>query len=69
MNDTFRAAENPPLFIKAAHAGSIVYPSGGQYGPRFQNDLQLVLLHTGSMNIYIDGVSNQKYKNKLSCKP
>ncbi|MEH7479968.1 AraC family transcriptional regulator [Neobacillus drentensis] len=58
-NTTIRSAENPPLFIKYANAGSIVYPPGGQYGPRFQNDLQLVLLHTGAMNIHIDGVSNQ----------
>ncbi|KKI91106.1 hypothetical protein WQ54_16720 [Bacillus sp. SA1-12] len=53
------AAENPPYFISDAYAGSIVYPPGGQYGPRIQNDLQLVLLHTGSMMIYVDGVAHQ----------
>jgi AraC-like DNA-binding protein len=41
--------------IKLAWAGSIIYPSGGRYGPRVQDDLQLVLLHSGEMRIEIDG--------------
>src|SRR5690606_8341628 len=49
---------NTPFRAKGARAGPIVYPPGGQFGPRIQNDLQLVLLHTGAMNVSIDGVKN-----------
>lgn len=49
-------AENfPPFSVKFAYAGTIVYPPGGKHGPRMQNDLQLVLVHTGAMNVWIDG--------------
>ncbi|SDM86197.1 AraC family transcriptional regulator, arabinose operon regulatory protein [Paenibacillus sp. yr247] len=42
--------------IDTATVGTIVYPPGGRYGPRIQQDIQLVLLHTGSMEVAIDGV-------------
>ncbi|OPA73376.1 AraC family transcriptional regulator [Paenibacillus selenitireducens] len=50
----------PPLFIpledlQFTYAGSVVYPPGGRFGPRIQQDLQLVLLYTGEMNVSIDG--------------
>jgi AraC-like DNA-binding protein len=35
-------------------AGDVVYPPGGTLGPRWQHDVQLVLLHTGSARISID---------------
>jgi AraC-like DNA-binding protein len=35
-------------------AGEVVYPPGGRLGPRWQHDLQLVLIHTGSARIAID---------------
>jgi AraC-like DNA-binding protein len=35
-------------------AGEVVYPPGGTLGPRWQHDVQLVLLHTGSARISID---------------
>jgi AraC family transcriptional regulator of arabinose operon len=41
-----------------ADCGSIVYSPGGHYGPRFQYDVQLVLLHTGQVDITIDGSSH-----------
>ncbi|MFD0618394.1 AraC family transcriptional regulator [Paenibacillus sp. GCM10027629] len=41
--------------LRNAYAGSIVYPPGGRYGPRIQQDLQLVLLYTGEMTVTIDG--------------
>src|SRR4051794_36093615 len=44
----------PPFEIHNAFAGTIVYPPGGQLGPRVQSDLQLVLLHSGSIDIKID---------------
>jgi AraC-like DNA-binding protein len=35
-------------------AGEVVYPPGGTLGPRWQHDVQLVLIHTGSARISID---------------
>jgi AraC-like DNA-binding protein len=46
----------PPSSITRASAGTIVYSPGGRFGPRLQQDLQLVLLHTGNMEVSIDGV-------------
>jgi len=40
--------------IRSAYAGTVIYPAGGRYGPRVQDDLQLVLLHSGEMSIEID---------------
>jgi len=40
--------------IKTAYAGSIVYPPGGTFGPRIQKDVQLVMLHSGSLTLYLD---------------
>jgi AraC-like DNA-binding protein len=34
--------------------GEVVYPPGGRLGPRWQRDLQLVLVHTGSARITVD---------------
>jgi AraC-like DNA-binding protein len=34
--------------------GEVVYPPGGRLGPRAQDDVQLVLVHTGSARIAID---------------
>jgi AraC family transcriptional regulator, arabinose operon regulatory protein len=45
----------PHYVVTDSFAGSVVYPPGGKYGPRVQQDLQLVLLHTGSMKVDIDG--------------
>jgi len=41
--------------LQSAAAGSVVYPPGGKFGPRFQRDIQLVLLYTGDMRVAIDG--------------
>ncbi|MBP3962692.1 helix-turn-helix domain-containing protein [Paenibacillus lignilyticus] len=40
--------------ITSAYAGTIVYPPKGTYGPRVQQDVQLVLLHTGELDLTID---------------
>jgi AraC-like DNA-binding protein len=34
--------------------GEVGYPPGGRLGPRWQHDVQLVLLHTGSARIAVD---------------
>lgn len=35
--------------------GAVVYPPGGRLGPRRQFDVQLVLLHAGTVRIEVDG--------------
>ncbi|WP_171643763.1 helix-turn-helix domain-containing protein [Paenibacillus phytorum] len=49
-------------FLKIPHfemnrcmAGTVIYPISGKYGPRLYNEIQLVLLHSGSMEVDIDG--------------
>lgn len=44
--------------ISSTVVGTIVYPPGGRHGPRIQQDVQLVLLHTGSMVVHVDGNPN-----------
>ncbi len=36
--------------------GEVVYPPGGAFGPRLQRNLQLIMLHSGHMTVWIDGV-------------
>ncbi|MDB4866766.1 MAG: AraC family transcriptional regulator [Cohnella sp.] len=45
----------PMNAVQQAVAGSVVYPPGGRFGPRVQQDIQLVLLYTGEMDVTIDG--------------
>jgi AraC-like DNA-binding protein len=40
--------------IDRMSAGEVVYPPGGRLGPRWQRDIELVLLHTGSARITVD---------------
>lgn len=46
----------PSRCIHSAVAGTIIYPPGGHFGPRLQQDVQLVLLHTGQMEVSVDGI-------------
>ncbi|CAI6052541.1 AraC family transcriptional regulator [Cohnella sp. JJ-181] len=39
--------------VTGATAGSVVYPPGGRFGPRVQQDIQLVMLYTGEMHVTI----------------
>jgi AraC-like DNA-binding protein len=39
--------------------GTIVYPPGGTLGPRTQADVQLVIVHSGSARIWVDGASRR----------
>jgi AraC-like DNA-binding protein len=59
MLTTIAAAEhNAPdeasLWPAAVSAGEVVYPPGASFGPRFQHNLQLVAVYTGSMTVWID---------------
>lgn len=53
------------LLIDAVSGGTIIYPAGGKFGPRVQNDVQIVLLHTGSMDIYVDDVFHSVPKGHM----
>lgn len=43
------------LWPVEATVGEVVYPPGGVFGPRLQPFMQLVMVHTGSMGVWIDG--------------
>ncbi|UVI28261.1 AraC family transcriptional regulator [Paenibacillus spongiae] len=55
------AGEKEWLVFEAleCYAGTIVNAPGTTYGPRPQSELQLVLLHSGSLHIEIDGMVKQ----------
>jgi AraC family transcriptional regulator len=40
--------------VDLVSAGEVVYPPGGRLGPRWQEDVQLVLVHSGTARIAID---------------
>ncbi|MCD9025398.1 AraC family ligand binding domain-containing protein [Cohnella silvisoli] len=50
-----RSHESLLSFIQCTLSGRR-FPPGGRFGPRVQQDYQLVLLHTGQMTVYIDDV-------------
>src|SRR5690606_6161624 len=35
--------------------GDVIYPPGSTLGPRIQNSIELVLVHTGEMTVWVDG--------------
>jgi AraC family transcriptional regulator of arabinose operon len=41
--------------IDPISVGEVVYPPGGRLGPRWQRDVQLVLVHEGGARIAVDG--------------
>jgi AraC-like DNA-binding protein len=43
------------LWPSRVSVGEVTYPPGGRLGPRHQHDVQLVLVHQGSMTITVDG--------------
>ncbi len=47
----------PHFTVSSTYAGTVNYPVETTLGPRIQPDLQLVLLHTGSIQVRIDGIS------------
>src|SRR5512132_1694349 len=42
------------LWPTQVSVGEVTYPPGGRLGPRWQRDVQLVLVHSGSARIAID---------------
>jgi AraC-like DNA-binding protein len=51
LSEIDRSGDLRPLRVSA---GEVTYPSGGRLGPRWQHDLELVLVHTGSARIVVD---------------
>jgi len=51
--------------IEQAIAGSVVYPPGGTYGPLRYREIQLVLLHSGSMEVEVDGVPYKVFPGQV----
>jgi AraC-like DNA-binding protein len=43
------------MWPQSVSAGEVTYPPGGTLGPRRQHDVQLVVLHSGSMTVWVDG--------------
>jgi AraC-like DNA-binding protein len=43
------------MWPESVSAGEVTYPPGGMLGPRRQDDIQLVVLHSGSMTVWVDG--------------
>ena len=39
--------------------GEVIYPPGGTLGPRYQKTLQLVLLYSGHMRLWVDGTMRE----------
>lgn len=40
--------------VDLVSAGEVTYPPGGRLGPRWQHDVELVLVHSGSAQVFID---------------
>jgi AraC-like DNA-binding protein len=47
-------------------AGEIIYPPGGTHGPRIQTSIQLVLLYSGEMSVWIDGERRDAAANTVT---
>jgi AraC-like DNA-binding protein len=47
--------EDSELWPREVSVGEVTYPPGGRLGPRRQHDVQLVLVHAGSMTVMVDG--------------
>jgi AraC-like DNA-binding protein len=48
--------------IDPISVGEVVYPAGGRLGPRWQRDVQLVLVHAGSARIAVDGEEREELR-------
>ena len=55
--DADRGSRRRPVSV-----GEVVYPPGGRLGGRWQRDVQLVLVHTGSVRITVDEVARPRLR-------
>lgn len=51
------------LDLREIDIGQVTYPPGGTLGPRLQLNLQLVVIHSGSMTVWIDDFPHQAGAN------
>jgi AraC-like DNA-binding protein len=49
--------EGSELWPHEVSVGEVTYPPGGRLGPRRQHDVQLVLVHGGSVSVTVDGAT------------
>jgi AraC family transcriptional regulator of arabinose operon len=47
------------MWPESVSVGEVTYPPGGTLGPRRQDDVQLVVLHSGSMTVWVDGAQRR----------
>ncbi|WP_308635292.1 AraC family transcriptional regulator [Paenibacillus silvisoli] len=52
--------------IESCIAGTVVYPPGGTYGPRLYREIQLFLLHTGTVVVEVDGVEYEMVPGQMT---
>ena len=45
--------------------GEVIYRPGGVFGPRQQRNLQLIMLHSGRMTVWIDGVPRTSFADTV----
>jgi AraC-like DNA-binding protein len=58
--------EDECLWPEKVGVGEVVYPPGGTFGPRLQRNLQLIMIHTGHMTVWIDGTLYTAPTNTVS---
>jgi AraC family transcriptional regulator of arabinose operon len=56
--DIYTMIKDECFWPEEVSVGEVVYPPGGTFGPRMQRNLQLILLHSGHMTVWIDGVQH-----------
>src|SRR6266568_4325692 len=49
-------ADDEYFWPEEVNVGEVTYPAGGAFGPRLQRNLQLIMLHSGHMMVWIDDV-------------
>jgi AraC-like DNA-binding protein len=54
------------MWPTSVSAGEVTYPPGGRLGPRRQRDVQLVVLHSGAMTVWVDGTPRQAGPRSVS---
>src|SRR5207237_610785 len=57
------------LWPEEVSVGEVIYPPGGAFGPRLQRNLQLIILHSGQMTVWIDDVPHTPLAAQSSSYP
>ncbi len=54
--ETITMVDHECFWPEEVNVGEVTYPPGGTFGPRLQRNLQLIMLYSGHMTIWIDDV-------------